>query len=102
MDFPEPEGGRMKLAPPAQGETQARIPRMTAEQRAHHVFWADGTRERVDELIKDGRGAGLRQTLRWLLGMRIREAYEQTGWRYKLVIYSEKAHWEEYEKAKTA
>jgi hypothetical protein len=100
IHFPTPEGGILTpepvSTPDGRKEAVLRIQRANQEQRAHYVFWSNGTEERINSLKKDGRGAGLRQTLQWLLSMRIKETFERTGWRYVLVTVSNKRRWRHF------
>ena len=95
MHFPIPKDGIVELSAPLPGESCARLPHMNQEQKAHYVFWSDGTQERINELIKNGKGAGLRQTLTWLINMRIAETVNKTSWRYHLLVTTDRSKWEE-------
>ena len=105
IDFPAPDAGvlaiEQKQAPDGTSYHVLPLHNATVEQRAHHVFWSNGTQERIDELVKNGRGAGLRQTLRWLLEMRITAAARATGHRYKLLVIVDRAAWERYKRTKS-
>lgn len=103
IDFPEPEDGIPELQSPLPRESQHRLvwSAMNVEQRAHTVFWSNGTQERINGLIKDGRGAGLRQTLKWLFGMRIEETRQKTGFQYELILVSDRERWERLRRKKS-
>lgn len=84
VTVPEPAGGAWHPASaPEPGKPAVQQPPPTQEQKAHYVFWALGTRERMTELIKAGPRA--KETLAWLLRMRIAEAKKETGFQYQLV-----------------
>jgi hypothetical protein len=102
IDVPVPSGGAIKPEGPVQEGKQATISFVgrSPEQLAHYVFWADGTQSRIQALIRDGRGAGLRQTLKWLILMRIEEAYKKTGFKYSLEVIWKKEDWEKLQKDK--
>lgn len=102
-DFPEPEGGPLKHAQiPGTNDFVLDFRNATVEQLAHHHFWANDAAGRIHDLIANGRGAGLRQTLRWLVTMRMKEAYEKTGWVYHLAFLRQKEDWEMYRRVKAA
>jgi len=92
IEFPTPEGGILEpemVKMPGGGERAILyFDKATQEQKAHYVFWDNGTQERIRELTANGRGAGLRQTLKWLLNMRIWEVQQKTGWEYRLEVIS--------------
>lgn len=105
IDFPIPEGGELSTVErvSSDGRLSHVLPfaSATREQRAHYVFWSNGARERVNKLIQEGRGAGLRQTLRWLLEMRVNEAYQRTGYKYALAMTSNADHWLRFKSAQS-
>lgn len=104
IDVPIPKDGVLKPVEMSHsGGTYSglRFDKASIEQKAHYVFWSNGTQNRVDKLIGDGgRGAGLRQTLKWLISMRIEETAAKTGWRYRLLAISDKKQWEEIKAAR--
>lgn len=102
IDVPVPEGGPIKPQSPIQEGKQAVLSfkGRSPEQLAHYVFWADGTNERIHTLTRNGRGAGLRQTLKYLVLMRILEAHKKTGFKYDLEVIWKKEEWEEFQKSK--
>ena len=101
IHVPVPSGGPIKPENPIQEGKQAILSfkNRTSEQLAHYVFWADGTSERISTLTRNGRGAGLRQTLKYLILMRISEAFKKTGFQYELVVIWKKEEWEQFQKS---
>lgn len=85
LDVPEPKEG--KWAPSVDPKNPA--PRPTAEQRAHFEFWTDGTTERVAELVKGNDGITVRDTLVWLVSLRVKVVQEKTGFIYQIVVREE-------------
>ena len=104
IDFPVPDGGMLKVeqrqAPDGTSYHTLPLGNANVEQRAHHIFWSNGTQERIDELVKNGQGAGLRQTLRWLLDMRIGVVARATGYKYTLRMIVDRTSWERYKRLK--
>jgi hypothetical protein len=103
--FPEPAGGILKPVERV-GEDGVRrtiLPFETAtpEQLAHHVFWSDGTQERIDRIAREGaeEGSGLAGTLRWLLNLRCRAVLDRTHLIYRVVVLTTRVAWERYNKS---
>ena len=102
IHVPVPVGGPIKPQRPVQEGKQAVLSfkDRTPEQLAHYIFWSDGTNERIRTLTRNGRGAGLRQTLKYLILMRIAEAHKKTGFKYELEVIWQKEEWEKFQKSK--
>lgn len=100
--FPDPEGGipTPQEGPEKQGPMILRF--RTLEQKAHHIFWSNGTRFRIDAIVLEGkRGAGVRKILRWLLTMRAKVVNDNTGFLYRVVVTSDRSVFEKAKKLKT-
>jgi hypothetical protein len=103
IDFPIPKGGILHATLNKHQKAVIRFDNASQEQKAHHVFWSHGTQDRIDSLKKEGEnGAGLRQTLQWLLNLRIQETLQKTGWRYRLVMVTDRQQWESLKNNKAA
>lgn len=89
---PPPAGGLIKLVQiiDAGGKIHhiLRFRDATPEQIAHHIFWAEGTSDRITSIVADAKkgSVGITRTLRWLVEVRIREAYQKTGYLYRLEV----------------
>lgn len=101
LHVPKPAEGI--LAPVLEnGRSILRFEGASPAQLAYHRFWSDGTRERFDDLVRNGRGAGVRQTVRWLLSLRIAETIRATGYRYGLRVTADRSEWALLTKAATS
>lgn len=85
VDVPVPKEGKWEPTTDPKNPS----PQPTLEQRAHYLFWSNGTQERINEVIKDNDGMAVKDTLIWLLGLRVGEVTKKTGWKYGLVIHEE-------------
>ncbi len=81
LEFPMPEGG---VAEPKIGnDGKAYYLPMTASQKAYHVFWQDGTKERIEGVLEAG--VGRRKTMTYLLQLRARHVRQVTGFNYQVI-----------------
>ncbi len=91
LEFPTPVGGVPEPTIPA-GKQQGAFDPMTPSQRAYHLFWEDGTRERIKGVMEAS--VGQHKTLRWLLGLRCMHIEQVLGYRYDLRTTTKKAEFE--------
>lgn len=85
VQVPVPEGGVLKAEDrkDASGKVISVMPfdKATPEQKAYHVFWSQGTKERIDELASPD-PMQARATLIWLVRLRCMDAEIKTGFKY--------------------
>lgn len=91
VKVPEPEGGPIKLQErrDAAGKSITVLPfdKATVEQKAHYVFWSNGTQERFDAAMENHEDqCDAKALMLWLVKLRIMDVKEKTGFQYQLAL----------------